>query len=83
MDLGKSNYIDKPVLCTFPKLQLETEYDIDKEGRKRWIYLCNVKVLYWRDRNMLSVESQKGVNAVQRCSVENQKGAIAVQSQWR
>ena len=29
---------------------------------------------------MSSVESQKGVIIVQRCSVENQKGAIAVQS---
>ena len=29
--------------------------------------------------NMSSVESQKGVIVVQRCSVENQKGAIAVQ----
>ena len=29
---------------------------------------------------MASVESQKGVNAVQRCSVDNQKGAIGVQS---
>ena len=28
------------------------------------------------------VESQKGVDAVQRCSVENQKGAITVQSLW-
>ena len=27
-----------------------------------------------------SVESQKGINDVQRCSVKNQKGAIAVQS---
>ena len=27
-----------------------------------------------------SVESQKGINVVQRRSVENQKGAIAVQS---
>ena len=25
-----------------------------------------------------SVENQKGVNAVQQCSVENQKGAIAI-----
>ena len=32
---------------------------------------------------LLSVESQKGVIAAQRCSVENQKGAIAVQSQWQ
>ena len=30
-----------------------------------------------------SAESQKGVIAVQRCSVENQKGAIAVQSLWQ
>ena len=30
-----------------------------------------------------SVESQKGTNAVERCSVENQKAAIAVQSLWR
>ena len=30
--------------------------------------------------NMSSVESQKGVIVVQRCSAENQKGAIAVQS---
>ena len=29
--------------------------------------------------SILSVESQKGVNAVQWCSIENQKGAIAVQ----
>ena len=29
-----------------------------------------------------SVESQKGVNSVTRCSIENQKGAIAVQSLW-
>ena len=27
---------------------------------------------------MLSAESQKGIDAVQRCSVENQKGAIAI-----
>ena len=28
-------------------------------------------------------ESQKGVNAVQRCSIENQKGAIAIDFvQW-
>ena len=33
-------------------------------------------------RYILSVESQKGVIAAQRCSVENQKGAIAVQSLW-
>ena len=32
--------------------------------------------------NISSVENQKGVIAVQRCSVENQKGAIAVQSLW-
>ena len=30
-----------------------------------------------------SFESQKGVIAVQRCSVENQKGVIAVQSLWQ
>ena len=28
--------------------------------------------------HILSVESQKGVIAEQRCSVENQKGAIAI-----
>ena len=31
---------------------------------------------------ILSVESQKGVMTIQRCSVENQKGAIVVQSLW-
>ena len=30
--------------------------------------------------HILSVDSQKDVIAVQRCSIENQKGAIAVQS---
>ena len=30
-----------------------------------------------------SVESQKGINDVQRCFVENQKGAIAVQNLWQ
>ena len=29
---------------------------------------------------ILSVESQKGVNAIQGCSIENQKGTIAAQS---
>ena len=29
-----------------------------------------------------SVESQKGITTVLRCSIENQKGAIAVQSLW-
>ena len=33
--------------------------------------------------NILSVESHKGVNDVQRCSIENQKGAMAVQSLWQ
>ena len=33
--------------------------------------------------HMSSVDSQKGVITIQRCSVENQKGAIAVQSLWR
>ena len=31
----------------------------------------------------LLIDSQKGVNTVQRCYVENQKGAIAVQSLLR
>ena len=30
------------------------------------------------DYTLSSVESQNGVNAVQRCSIENQKGATAV-----
>ena len=30
-----------------------------------------------------SDEIQKGINAVQRCSIENQKGTIAVQSLWQ
>ena len=30
-----------------------------------------------------SVESQKGINAAQPCSIENQKGTIAVQSLLR
>ena len=34
----------------------------------------------FRIYRQLSVDCQKGVNAVQRCSIENQKGAIAVQS---
>ena len=30
-----------------------------------------------------SAESQRGINAVQRCSIENQKGAIAIDFiQW-
>ena len=35
------------------------------------------------NKNLLSVDSQKGINAVQRCSLENQKGTIAVQSLWQ
>ena len=31
-----------------------------------------------RVKNQLSVESQKGVIADQRCSIENQKGTIAI-----
>ena len=31
----------------------------------------------------LSVESQKDVDAVKRCSIENQKGTITVQGLWR
>ena len=40
-------------------------------------FRTNVKTFfsYW---DILSVESQKGINAAQRCSVENQKGAIAI-----
>ena len=29
-------------------------------------------------RHILLAESQKGINAIQLCSVENQKGAIAI-----
>ena len=37
------------------------------------------KGLYsWASKEISSVESQKGVNAVQRCSVENKKGAVAL-----
>ena len=41
----------------------------------------DLNLFKWRN-TMLSFESQKGVNAVQWCSIENQKGAIAVQSLW-
>ena len=43
------------------------------------IHLYECIVLY-KESNKSSVESQKGVNGVQRCSIENQKGAIALQS---
>ena len=51
--------------------------------------LCNMTGLLAAKFNLTgvdyksSVESQKGVNNVQRCSTENHKGAIAVQSLWR
>ena len=34
-------------------------------------------------RKILSVETQKGINDLQRGAIENQKGAIAVQGLWR
>ena len=40
------------------------------------MYIVNVQ------NYILLTESQKGVNAVQRCSIENQKDAITVQSLW-
>ena len=36
-----------------------------------------------KENNKSSVESQKGVNGVQRSSIENQKGVIALQSLWQ
>ena len=39
--------------------------------------MCHVYVLA-RHTNVSSGENQKGVNAVQRCSIESQKGAIAI-----
>ena len=32
---------------------------------------------------ILSIECQKGVIIIERCSIENQEGAVAVQSLWR
>ena len=42
-----------------------------------FVFLCMCKYVC-----ISLVESQKGVNAGQRCSIENQKGAVAVQSLW-
>ena len=51
-----------------------------------YIYTFISKLPIMDDITMLniksSVESQKGVNTIQHCSVENQKGASAVQSLW-
>ena len=41
-----------------------------------------VIVIFILEWTILSVESQKDVNAVKRCSVENQKGTITVQGLW-
>ena len=47
------------------------------EGR----YQCTKSILWASSKGcILSVENQKGVNAVQWCSFDNQKGAITVQS---
>ena len=52
----------------------------DKGWRRRiekvvW-HICDD--YFWGKTEILSVESQKGVIADQRCSVENQKGTIAI-----
>ena len=47
--------------------------------RERVKCFCNMELVNHEYHILLSVESQKGINAVQRCSTENQKGAIAVQ----
>ena len=45
-----------------------------------WYLFDDVYIKWFQGNEMPSVESQKGINAVQQCSVENQKVAIAVQS---
>ena len=45
-----------------------------KEDRDNALY----DEIYYCEKIISSVESQKGVIEVQRCSVENQKGAFAV-----
>ena len=46
-------------------------------------YVCYSKIRLSPTSKKLSVESQKGIIALQICSIENQKRAIAVQSIWR
>ena len=41
-------------------------------------YLYIIFILSFLVLQLLSAESQKGVNAFQRCSFENQKGAMAI-----
>ena len=48
----------------------------------RFTYVVNLRFKKHHFLYNSSVESQKGVIAIQRCSVENKKGAIDVQSQW-
>ena len=76
------------VLCCICKLQINgiARYYVSGEETSinlnmlvnRSIHIKLLTQIY-----ILSVESQKGVIAAQRCSIENQKGAIAVQSQWQ
>ena len=51
--------------------------DFSERRSEEVMFLLTLSVYY-----KLSVESQKGVNAVQRCFVENQMSVITVQSLW-
>ena len=46
------------------------------------IFLSDYEESVIKKSSISSVECQKGIIAIQRCSVENQRGAIAVQSVW-
>ena len=48
-----------------------------------FVCVCLFVVVCKGDKSKSLAENQKGINAVQRCSVENQKGAIALECvQW-
>ena len=63
--------------------------ELDSEKQRNYILtLIYVKrklraIAQYTKAFILSVESQKGINDVQICSIENQKGAITVQSVWK
>ena len=49
-----------------------------KKREPLWHWEFDFAIVSSGTSSLSSAENQKGVNAVQRCSVENQKGAISI-----
>ena len=82
MGEGGGGCINSIILRSPPYQCLPSLYHSGNHIMRERTRSCRIHVTYRYLLTIirLAVESQKGINDLQRCSVENQKGAIAIQS---